>query len=83
MDLNERRKAYQAIEDYRGRPLIIYVTSTREGVGGQMYGGAVREFIDQIDSITEFSEVDVMIHSTGGDGCPCRLEIDVYLTGTV
>ena len=32
-----------------------------------MRGDAVREFIDQIDSITESSEVDVMIHSTGGD----------------
>ena len=67
MDLSKRRQTYQAIEEYRGRPLIVYVTSTREGVDSQLSGDAVREFIDQIDSITESSDVDVMIHSTGGD----------------
>ena len=67
MDLNERRKAYKAIEKHRGRPLIVYVTSTRHGVESQMTGEAVREFIDQINSIATSSEVDVMIHSTGGD----------------
>ena len=67
MDLSKRRQKYQAIEEYRGRPLIVYVTSTREGVDSQLSGDAVREFIDQIDSIAESSDVDVMIHSTGGD----------------
>ena len=67
MDLSKRRQKYQAIEEYRGRPLIVYVTSTRQGVDSQLSGDAVREFIDQIDSIAESSDVDVMIHSTGGD----------------
>ncbi len=67
MDLNERRKAYQAIEDYRGRPLIVYVTSTRRGASSRMASDAAREFIDQINSIKESSEVDIMIHSFGGD----------------
>ncbi len=67
MNLSERRKAYKAIEEYRERPLIVYVTSTRQGVDAQLSGDAVREFIDQIDAIKASSEVDVMIHSTGGD----------------
>ena len=58
---------YQAIENYRGRPLIVYVTSTRQGVPANMAGDAVREFIDQIDSTAESSEVDIMVHSSGGD----------------
>lgn len=32
-----------------------------------MASDAAREFIDQINSITESSEVDIMIHSFGGD----------------
>jgi hypothetical protein len=32
-----------------------------------MAGDAVREFIDQIDAITDTSSVDVLIHSNGGD----------------
>ena len=67
MNLSERRKAYKAIEEYRKRPLIVYVTSTRQGVESQLSEDAVREFIDQIDAIKASSEVDVMIQSTGGD----------------
>lgn len=67
MDLITRRQTYQAIEKHRDRPLIVYVTSTRQGAEFQMTEDAVREFIDQVDSIKDFSEVDVMIHSFGGD----------------
>lgn len=67
MELSGRRKKYKAIEDYRGRPLIVYVTSTRQGVPSAMAADAVREFIDQIDAIEGSIEVDVLVHSTGGD----------------
>ncbi len=67
MNLAERRTRYQAIEEYRHRPLIVYATSTRPGVAARMAGDAVRELIDQVDSIEDGDEVDVLIHSTGGD----------------
>src|SRR5664279_4908120 len=67
MELAERRKRYQAIEDFRKRPLIVYATSTRLGIGGQMSGDAVREFMDQIDAVSVEKRVDILIHSTGGD----------------
>lgn len=67
MNLKERCAKYSAIEDYRGRPLIVFATSTRPGAEARMSGDAVREFIDQIDSISDSNEVDVMVHSTGGD----------------
>jgi Serine dehydrogenase proteinase len=67
MELAERRKRYQAIEDFRKRPLIVYATSTRLGIGGQMSGDAVREFMDQIDAVSAEKRVDILIHSTGGD----------------
>ena len=69
MELSQRRVRYQAIESYRNRPLIIYATSTRPGLQVHMAGDAVRELIDQVDAIpTGTREVDVLIHSTGGDG---------------
>src|SRR5271157_2754557 len=68
MDLNERKARYQAIEDYRKRPLIVFATSTRPNVGGNMAADAVREFVDQIESIpVDNKGVDILIHSTGGD----------------
>jgi ClpP class serine protease len=67
MDLAERRDRYRAIEEYRKRPLIVYATSTRPGVRAVMAADAVRELIDQIDAIPEAKEVDVLVHSIGGD----------------
>lgn len=68
MVLKERIRRYEAIEQLRRRPLIVYATSTRLGVNSQIAGDAVREFIDQIDVIPpDQACVDVLIHSTGGD----------------
>ena len=36
MDLNTRCSTYEAIEQYRGRPLIVYATSTRSGAEYQI-----------------------------------------------
>jgi ClpP class serine protease len=67
MDLKNRRDRYAAIEKYRGRPLIVYATTTRPGVAARMASDAVREFIDQIDAIPSGKSIDVLVHSTGGD----------------
>jgi hypothetical protein len=67
MELTERQKRYKAIEDYRARSLIVYATSTRQGVPAIMAGDVVREFVDQIDAIPDGQQVDVLMHSTGGD----------------
>ena len=69
-----RRECYRKIEQLRERPLIVYATSTRPGVVAQMANDAVRQFIDQIEAIKKSGElgfkgdnVDVLIHSIGGD----------------
>jgi hypothetical protein len=67
VNIEERLKRYRAIEDYRKRPLIVFATSTRQGVRAQMGGDAVREFIDQVNAISDGSQVDVLLHSYGGD----------------
>jgi hypothetical protein len=65
--IGDRVDRYRAIEDARGRPLIVYATSTRQNAHGMMAGDAVREFIDQIDAVSGGSAVDILLHSTGGD----------------
>lgn len=68
MSIEERRAVYRRIEELRGRPLIVYVTSTRPNATTNIAADAVREFIDQIDAIpADSTEVDVLIHSMGGD----------------
>jgi hypothetical protein len=64
----DRLATYQAIENLRKRPLIVYATSTRPNVRAAMGGDAVREFIDQMDLIPRGERaVDVLLHSSGGD----------------
>ena len=68
MDIAARATRYRAIEDYRKRPLIVYATSTRANVGAQIASDTVREFIDQLEKVpAEVTEIDVLIHSAGGD----------------
>jgi len=67
MDIVARRSRYKTIEEYRKRPLIVFATSTRLNVNSMMSSDAIREFVDQIDSIKDGKEVDVLIHSSGGD----------------
>lgn len=67
MEIAKRVETYKAIEEKRGRPLIVYATSTRRHVEAQMGGDAVREFVDQIEAVRDHDKVDVLIHSFGGD----------------
>lgn len=69
MALTERVKLYKNIETKRGNPLIVYVTSQRQGALASMAGDVIDELIDQIRAIEKNSEtcVDLLIESTGGD----------------
>src|SRR6266567_3880408 len=59
VEISERLLRYAAIEQRRGRPLIVYATSTRQGIPAMMAGDAVRGFIDQIDAIPDAQSVDI------------------------
>jgi len=68
MELNERHRLYEQIELHRGRPLITYVTSKREGVRASMASDALPYLIDQLDCLSEgATELDFLIVSLGGD----------------
>ena len=48
MSWNERIALYEKIEAHRKRPLIVYVTSKREGVYSMMSTDALPKIIEQI-----------------------------------
>ena len=68
MGLIDRRRLYQAIEAHRDHPLLVYVTSKREGVDRSMATDALPYLIDQLDGLAaETTELDFLIASYGGD----------------
>ncbi len=70
MSYTERVKLYQQIEKARKRPLIVYITSSRQGPGasGIMSGDMIQEFTKQLMQIPDDKkEIDILIVSNGGD----------------
>lgn len=67
MNYAKRIELYKAIEEYRKNPLIVYATSTRNGVQALIASDAVRQLIDQVDNLKDGKSVDILIHSSGGD----------------
>ena len=68
MSLAERRKIYQEIEQHRNRPLLVYVTSKRDGVQAAMATEALPYIIEQLDNLpSDSTQLDFLIVSYGGD----------------
>ena len=69
MALQQRVAFYKKMEELRGgRPLIVYVTSTRPGAPGIMASDAIAELLDQIEKLPEGAQaVDLLVVSNGGD----------------
>lgn len=69
MNYKHRINLYKSLEKIRKTPLIVYVTSGRQGAGGQISGDAVREFSIQLLKLPKDTKnVDILINSQGGDG---------------
>lgn len=68
MSWAKRIELYNKIEEHRKHPLIVYVTSKREGAFSLMSTDALPHIIEQVDALPEDSkEVDFLIVSFGGD----------------
>lgn len=68
MALVDRLKKYREIEQLRGRPLITYVTGSRQNAAAQMGSDALPEIIDQILLLPNGAvAADLLIVSNGGD----------------
>jgi hypothetical protein len=73
MGIAERAALFREVERVRGRPLVVYVTSTRPNLSAQMGADAISELLDQLDAIrpetpgTKIDGIDLLVVSNGGD----------------
>lgn len=64
----ERKDLCKRIENHRGRPLLVYVTSKRNGVSSSMATDALPYLIEQLDALPpDTKEIDFLLVSLGGD----------------
>jgi ATP-dependent protease ClpP protease subunit len=63
-----RLKLYEQFENFRKKPLVVYVTSVRTNLPAQMSGDAIPPIIEQINMIpSEQKDIDFLIISNGGE----------------
>ena len=68
MSWSDRAGLYEKIENLRGRPLLAYVTSKRDGASAHMASDAIPYLIEQLDNLPDKTEaIDLVIASYGGD----------------
>ena len=68
MSWQKRIDLYKKIEAHRKRPLIVYVTSKRNGAWANMSTDALPQIIEQLDALpTDSKGLDFLIASYGGD----------------
>jgi hypothetical protein len=68
MAIKERIKYLRELERVRGKPVIAYVTSPRNGAAGQIASDMVIELMSQLDLLpASTKELDLLIVSNGGD----------------
>lgn len=68
MAFAQRVELFNAIESKRNRPLICFVTSTRQNASGQISSDVILEFTRQIQKIpVDQKDIDVLMVSNGGD----------------
>lgn len=68
MSYGERLALYKELEKKRGRPLVVYVTSARQGCEGSIAGDAIRELTFQLEALPAGTKsLDLLLVSNGGD----------------
>lgn len=68
MSYEHRLNLYRKIEEARGRPLIVYVTSNRPNASGQMSPDVIPELALQLSKIPKAKKsIDILVVSNGGD----------------
>lgn len=68
MTIEHRVKLYRQLESLRGRPVITYITSPRQGAQGNIASDSVNELMYQLDALpSSAKELDFVLVSNGGD----------------
>ena len=66
--MSKRIDCYNDLEQFRGRPLLVYVTGVSPGKSGSMAVDSIPVFLDQLQALpSELEALDLLIVSTGGD----------------
>jgi len=69
MGLPERNELYGKVEKIRGKPLIVYVTSSRGQASGQIGQDTISELLTQLQTLPQgINDLDLLLVSNGGDG---------------
>lgn len=64
---NERKLLYQQLEQMRGSKLLVYFTSTRQGLETQIARDVLPLFAEHLDKIDETEKISLLIYTNGGD----------------
>ena len=68
MGIAERKRLYSELEEEREQPLIVYITSDRNGAQGVMSSDAIGEIHLQLEALPSSAQsLDLLIVSNGGD----------------
>ena len=68
MGFKKRLEICRQIEEHRQHPLLVYVTSKREGIEAEMATDALPYLIDQLDGLPDgTANLDFLVVSFGGD----------------
>lgn len=63
----ERETLYRQLEQMRGSKLLVYFTSTRQGLETQIAQDVLPLFAEHLDEIDEAEKISLLIYTNGGD----------------
>lgn len=63
----DRIPLYQALEEQRNSKLLIYYTSTRQGLETQIAKDVLPKFSNQLDNIGDTRKITLFLYTNGGD----------------
>ena len=67
MGLSERTKSYSELEKERHSKVIVYATSTRQGMEAQIAKDILPKFVEHLDRIGRSNRISLVLYTNGGD----------------
>lgn len=67
MGLLERKKLYTELENERHSKVIVYATSTRQGMEAQIAKDILPKFVEHLDRIGRSNRISLVLYTNGGD----------------
>lgn len=67
MGLTERTKLYSKLESDRHSKVLVYATSTRQGMEAQIAKDILPKFVEHLDRIGNTDKISLVLYTNGGD----------------